>query len=224
MGYKTELHCHSSEVSQCARISVEEIIENYLKEGVSTLVLTNHFSIPTFEHIKDASWREKCDYFLSAYKKAKEIAGDKMTILLGMEFRNIYSDNDYLIYGMTEEFIYKHNTEEKNLIDMHLKEVATLAREEGMLVFQAHPFRNGMTVINPKYLDGIEVNNGHRRHDSRNDIAALWADKFSLLRCGGSDCHEVGDEAYVLLVTDKKIKTNKQLIKAVKSEIVLDCK
>lgn len=224
MKYKTELHCHSAEVSKCARITMEEILENYQKEGVSTLVVTNHYSPQTFDHMTDASWKEKNDYFLSAYHKAKELAGDKMTILLGMEFRNIYSDNDYLIYGVTEEFLYKYSTDEQNFIDMHLKDVADLARQNGMLVFQAHPFRNGMTVINPSYLDGIETLNGHQRHDSRNDIASMWADKFNLLRCGGSDCHEVGDEAFVSLVTDTKIETNEQLVEVLKSGITLECK
>lgn len=36
---------------------------------------------------------------------------------------------------------------------------------------QAHPFRNGLKIVDPKHLDGIETYNGNPRHDSRNEIA-----------------------------------------------------
>ena len=222
MSCKTELHCHSAEVSKCSHLSVESIVETYVAKGISSLVLTNHYSPHTFSHMSDASWKEKNDFYVSAYHKAVEAANGRINILLGMEFRNIYSDNDYLIYGMTEEFIYKYSNDEKNLIEMHIKDVSKLVREHGMLFFQAHPFRNGMTVINPSYLDGIEVYNGHPRHDSRNDIASMWADKFNLLRCGGSDCHDAGDESTVSLVTDEIIDSNEALIAALKSGAALE--
>lgn len=50
------------------------------------------------------------------------------------------------------------------------------------MIYQAHPFRFGMKITNVKYLDGIEVCNRNIEHDSHNDIAALWAEKFGLKR------------------------------------------
>lgn len=213
MKFKTELHSHSSEVSQCAFISTADLVEAYIKKGYHSLVITNHYSIHSFEHLSDASWSEKNDLFLSAYKIAQEAAKGRINILLGMEYRNLYTANDYLVYGVTEEFIRTYSyDDEHNFLKMHLKDFVKLAHDNGMLVFQAHPFRNSMEIVNPSYLDGIEILNGHVRHDSRNDIAAMWAKKHNLLTCGGSDCHYAGEEATVVMLTDFPIENNEQLL------------
>lgn len=218
MQYKAELHAHTSDVSKCSRVTTADVVEEYIQRGYHTLVITNHYSIHTFEHMPNASWAEKNKHYISAYKLAKKVAKGRINVLLGMEYRNCYSSNDYLVYGVSEEFIMKHSCDdEHNFISMHLKEFVTLAHENGMLVFQAHPFRNGMQIIKPSYLDGIETLNGHLRHDSRNDIAAMWAKKYDLLSCGGSDCHYAGEFGTVAMLTDKCIKTNAQLVKELKN-------
>ena len=217
--FKTELHCHTKEVSQCSHVSTADAVELYIEKGFSTLVITNHYSQYTVGFADELSWKEKNEGFLSAYEIAKSVARGRINILLGMEFRNIYSINDYLVYGVTEEFIMKYGCDENNLfLNMHLKDFCNLAHDNNMLVYQAHPFRNGMTVINPGHLDGIEILNGHRRHDSRNDIAKLWAKKHNLLTCGGSDFHEKGDEGTVSLLTSNVITDNDSLLKALRSK------
>lgn len=220
MKFKTELHCHSANVSACASISDEELVSCYEKNGYNTIVLTNHYSVYTFERLHDASWEEKNTFFINGYKSLLKEAKGRISILLGMEYRNIYTANDYLVYGMTEEFIRQHNRDdEHNLLNMHLKEFVSLAHENNMLVFQAHPFRDGMTVVNPSKTDGIEILNGHAGHDSRNDIASAWAKKYDLLTCGGSDCHFVGDEARVALITDEKITNSEKLVEILKTNV-----
>ena len=66
-----------------------------------------------------------------------------------------------------------------------------IAKENNLAIFQAHPFRNGMFVKEPGIVDGIEVYNGHGNHDSRNDIAVMWAEKFGFRKLSGSDFHGV---------------------------------
>ena len=213
--YKTELHCHTSEVSKCSDTSTADVVEEYIRLGYSTLVITNHYSKYTVGFSEDISWDEKNDIFLSSYKIAKECAKGRINILLGMEFRNRYSDNDYLVYGVTEEFIKKHSCdEEHSFLNMHLKDFCNLAHKYNMLVFQAHPFRDGMLIVDPSHLDGIEILNGHKRNDSRNDVAKLWAKKYSLLTVGGSDAHQFGDHGTVALLTSKPITDNESLLKA----------
>ena len=41
MEYKYEIHCHTKEVSRCAQISVEKLIEKYKEAGYSGIVLTD---------------------------------------------------------------------------------------------------------------------------------------------------------------------------------------
>ena len=42
MKFKTDLHIHTSDVSKCAHISTDEVVEFYIKKGYSTIVITNH--------------------------------------------------------------------------------------------------------------------------------------------------------------------------------------
>lgn len=222
MNYKSDLHCHINGVSRCADLPLEEMIETYIKKGYSTMVVTDHFSPATFEIKRELSWSEKCEFYLSGYRRAKEIADGRINILLGMEYRNIYTSNDYLVYGVTEGFIKENNTsDDNNFISMHLKEFTELCHANGMLIYQAHPFRDGMTVIKPGRLDGIEVANCHVGHDSRNDIAMLWAEKYGYMVCGGSDCHHRGGEGLGGIITETEIKTNDDLLKALKGDVRL---
>lgn len=220
MNYKTELHCHSGNISKCATISDSEIVDNYIKKGYSTIVLTNHYSCHTFEDMPDASWKEKNDYFIDGYKSLVKEADGRINIILGMEYRNNYTENDYLVYGITEDFIQKYScNNSNNFLDMHLKQFVGLAHENGILVFQAHPFRNGMTVINPSFIDGVEILNGHEGHDSRNDIASMWAKKYNLLTSGGSDCHYAGAEGKVALITENEITNADELVSVLKTNV-----
>lgn len=220
--YKSDLHCHTIDVSKCADLALEEMIENYVKYGYSTMVITDHFSSATFEDKQELSWSEKCEFYVSGYKRAKKLANGRINVILGMEYRNIYTSNDYLVYGVTEEFLKKYNTsDEYNTLNMHLKDFCSIVHENGMLIYQAHPFRNGMTVLKPGYTDGIETLNAHKGHDSRNDVAKLWAKKYNLLECGGSDCHHRGGEGRGGIITNFEIKSNSDLIKALKGEFSL---
>lgn len=222
MNYKSDLHCHTIDVSKCADLPLEEMVENYIALGYSTMVITDHFSPSTFEDMPHLDWNEKCDFYLSGYKRAKKLADGRINVLLGMEYRNIYSPNDYLVYGMTEEFMKKYNADnDNNILNMHLKEFVSALHDAGMLIYQAHPFRNGLTVLKPGRTDGIETLNAHKGHDSRNDIAALWAKKYNLMTCGGSDCHHRGGEGRGGIITDFEIKTNDDLLRALKGEVNL---
>ncbi len=124
-------------------------------------------------------------------RAAKAAAGNRLTVILGMELTFYENDNDYLVYGMTEDFIRQY----PNMMELGLERFCALAHENGMVIFQAHPFRNRMTVMPPGLLDGVEVYNGNPRHDSRNDIARMWAEKYEKKMSSGSDYHQSEDLA-----------------------------
>jgi len=217
LSYKTETHCHTAEVSCCAHLDAAEQIKAYIDCGYSTVVITDHFSDSTFENI-DGNWQDKVNHFLKGYKNALKAANGQIEVLLGMELRNVYNMNDYLVFGVTEEFLLKHNNEDSNLLEMPIAEFSQLAHENGLLLFQAHPFRNHMTITDHNLLDGVEVYNGCVRHSSRNDICEMWADKYSLLKSSGSDAHQVGDWGRGGFATDEKITNNEQLVSAMKQQ------
>ena len=215
--FKTELHSHTAETSNCGHAAASELVEAYIKNGYKTVVITDHLSTHTYfkYDYNSMSWDEKIDIFILGYKAALEAASGRINILFGMELRFDSSDspNDYLVFGIDEDFLRKNN----NLIDMNIKSFSKLAHENGLMIFQAHPFRNDMTIINPKYLDGIEVYNGCVRHNSNNDFAEIWANKFNLKKSSGSDFHQLGDEARAGIITKTEIKTNEDLLNILSS-------
>ena len=228
MKFKTELHCHSGDVSNCGKENAEYIVSRYLEAGYTSLVVANHMSYYTFvgsrnkypEYLektgKADSWQSKIDFFMTGYHNLVKAADGRLNIILGMEFRdfNPKVENDYLVFGVTEEWL---RASEK-ITQMNIKEMSAYLHESGMLIYQAHPFRNGMTVIDPKYLDGIEVFNGHHLHSSRNRIATLWADIHGLKRTSGTDFHESRHYCCGGILTDFPIETVDQLVTVLKEE------
>lgn len=102
-------------------------------------------------------------------------------------------------------------------MDMKVSEVADAVRSYGGLFFQAHPFRNSMRITKPDILDGIEVYNGHIGHDSRNDIANLWADKFGFIKISGSDYHHDTSVIGAGILTAEPVTNVTQLVSILKS-------
>ncbi len=212
-----EMHFHTKNTSNCANVKAEVAVEEYIKAGYNGIVVTDHLSPSTYMKYgrELLPWKKKVDFFLRGYKAAKETANGRIPVLLGMElrFRTSEGDNDYLVYGITEEFLY--NTPE--LLNMNIRTFYKEAQENGFLVFQAHPFRVGMKVTNPKFLDGIEIFNGNPRHNSSNDIAEMWAKKYDLLVTSGSDYHEIEDLGTGGILFDHEIKDNIALVEVLKS-------
>jgi len=211
--FKTELHCHSLEISECARVNSNDIVRKFTEAGYNTLVLSNHFSYTTMQYHKSQSWEEFVEKFVGAYETLKEAAKGKLNILLGAELRFKANLNDYLLFGITKQFLLDH----PEIFDLNPEKFHALAKENGILFVQAHPFRNSMTVINPCHLDGVEVFNGHFGHDSRNDIANAWADKFGLIKTSGTDYHYDSSPANGGIFTDEEITSMPQLVEILKS-------
>ena len=214
MSYQYELHCHTAPVSRCAETSPEEAARLYIEAGYDGVVVTDHMNRYTFRALPDGmSWEEQVAHFLSGWRRFREAAGEKLTVLLGMELRFDENDNDYLVYGIDEEFLFAY----PDLMEMRPVSFSFLARENGLLFYQAHPFRDGMTVVYPELLDGIESYNGHPGHESRNDIASIWARKYDLLQISGSDFHFPDACGCGGIRTEKPIRDNRDLIAALRA-------
>jgi histidinol phosphatase-like PHP family hydrolase len=212
------MHFHTKNTSNCAEVPAEIAVEEYINAGYDGIVVTDHLSTSTYMKYgrELLPWKKKVDFFLRGYKSAVKTANGRIPVLLGMElrFRTSEGDNDYLVYGITEEFLYSH----PDLLNMNSRTFYELAKDNNLLVFQAHPFRVGMKVTNPKYLDGVEIFNGNPRHNSSNDIAEMWAKKYDLMVTSGSDYHEIGDLGSGGIWFDKEITDNKTLVEELKEQ------
>lgn len=218
MKFKTELHCHTAPVSACADITPCEVVEKMLRCGYTSVTLTNHLSRHTY-HSKKArytgseDWQEKLDYYFSGIEALREAAGDRLHVLFGVEICLDGTQTDYLVHGLDEAFYRAH----PDILQLNVEALSALVHEAGGLIYQAHPFRNHIAITPPELLDGIEVKNAHPLHDSRNDIAAAWAEKFSLRGIAGSDLHHPYHDPTSGIVTDTPIETNAQLLAVLKS-------
>lgn len=218
--YKTELHTHTSETSNCGHTSAADLVEAYIKEGYSTVVISDHLSTHTYYKYdyNNMSWDEKIDVFVKGYKAALEASKGRINVLFGMEMRfdedlTEHDLNDYLVFGVTEEFLRSNG----DLINMRIETFSELAHKNGLLVYQAHPFRKDMKRVNPALLDGAEIYNGCPRHNSYNDLAEQWAKENGLKGTSGSDFHELEDVAHGGIITDTEIKTNDDLLEILRS-------
>jgi len=208
MSYKLELHCHSRDISGCSSADADTIVKKYMEAGYSGVVLMNHLGI----HGPD--WQEKVDRYINGHNKLVAAAeGKDFDVIFGAEVRFPENSNDYLVYGLTEKFLRDIEAE----FPMGIGKFSELAREAGMLVVQAHPFRFGMTVTNPRHLDGIEVYNGHWGHNSNNDIAALWAQQYGKIKTAGSDFHDPEQPITAGIITEERVTDLEKLVATLRS-------
>ncbi|MBR6729124.1 MAG: PHP domain-containing protein [Clostridia bacterium] len=211
-GFKTELHCHTIESSICGKVEAKEVVKAYIEAGYSTLVITDHYGE---RHIGRHGEVDEVEHFLQGYRAAKQAAGGKINIILGMEISLAqHSFNDYLIYGDVEAALSAH----PDLYQFDLPEFCDFAHKNNLVVYQAHPFRNKITVVDPAPLDGIEVFNSHPRHDSRNNIASDWAAHFKKRAIAGSDAHQMPDIARSGIIAETEITNEKELLSVLKKE------
>ena len=190
MAYLFDTHVHTSETSNCGEVAAADVVKRYIDLGYDGICITDHMNGSTSKRFPGTN-KDLADGFLKGYRAAKEAAGDKLKVILGMEIRFPGYGNDYLVFGLDEEFIYNHNMNGFKSIE----EFSEFAKENNLIVYQAHPFREDMTIIDWNLVDGIEVYNGHGGHDSSNEFALAWAKKRGKRMSSGSDFHrETGME------------------------------
>lgn len=212
--YKYELHCHTSNVSRCAYSSADEAVKFYKEKGYDGIVITDHYSPQTFLFRMAIRPHKYIDMYTKGYRRAKELAGDDFTVLLGCEVRFFFTIDDFLIYGLDEDFLKNSG----NLMAKYLKELFRLCESKGLLLLEAHPFRELRFRHNPEYLHGCEVFNGKDAGKAANIKAKKWAkdNKFAVTVSGG-DFHDHRNTVPGGIITDEPIKTNEDLLKILRA-------
>ena len=188
-----DLHIHTKEASGCGETYAADIVERYKGLGYDGIVITDHMSAGNFRHL-GSNYSEQLENFLKGYYAAKAFEDENFTVILGMELRFLENDNDYLVYGIDEDFLRSRDLTQFETPEDFLP----VAKENNLAIFQAHPFRDGMTVLNPTILDGVEVYNLHPSHNSRVAVAAKEAELMQGIIVGGTDYHYAGDAGLCL--------------------------
>lgn len=151
---RLEMHAHDCEVSPCAVIKAKELVDGYKEAGYDGIVITNHFD-KGIMHLWGETTEEHYQTYLRGYELAKE-EGERvgLRVILGMEIRLECGPEDYLVYGVTKDFIREH----MDICGCSLQELYEICEENGCVLIQAHPFREYCQIQNPKYLHGVERN------------------------------------------------------------------
>ena len=169
--FKAELHAHALPISRCSEFVPEALARVYGAVGVDTLVLTNHF---TPAQVDERSREELTEAYWNCFEEVAQAAKKEgFRAIFAMEIRFRQNNNDYLLYGITREDLPFLYDAVKNGMDVD--EFYRVFHSDRVLIFQAHPYRNGCEPAASESIDGIEVFNMHPGHNSRVAFAARRA-------------------------------------------------
>ncbi len=215
--FKYELHAHSSPCSNGGD-RIENHIESLRKKGFSGLVITNHFYQGDTKIDRRLPWADFVDAYKEDYERGKKLARlYDFDVLFGIE-EHIGDGREILIYGITPDFLYmhpelKHGTATEWIAEVH---------RAGGLVFQAHPFRDRWYIAKPyamdelPLLDGIEVYNAGNSEEE-NAKAEMLAKEKGLKCTAGSDAHGSLSAGRAGIISNVRLRTEKELVSCLKS-------
>lgn len=196
--YRIEMHAHTKPESACSQIPPKDMAEIYHKLGYDAIAITNHF-IYNYNLYERFPKEEALKKYLFGFEETKkEAAKYGICAILGAELRFTESFNDYLIYGINEELL----AEIYELLPYGLENFRKKFDMRKSILIQAHPFRDGMELVNPELLDGMETFNMHLGHNSRVSRAVRYAAENGLdTTLAGTDFHEYGREGAAAIRT-----------------------
>lgn len=190
--YQFEMHCHTAETSPCGILKAAEVADALKAAGYRGAFITDHFYSRFFEKrgIAGLPWEQQAERYLAGYRAAKR-RGDEigLMVLLGLEVQPEDTPFEFLVYGPDEQFIYTHGP----FYRLTTRALYALMHAHGFLVFQAHPYRFGLSPDDPAHFDGIEIVNAQPRNRSHNKRALDFAFTHDVMLVGGGDVHMIGD-------------------------------
>ena len=213
--YKYEMHCHTSEVSRCGRISGADLADFYKSMGYSGIVVTDHFFNGNTTVPKELSWTDRINLFFAGYESAKK-RGEEIGLSVFFGWENSYfTGMDFITYGLDKNWLI----ENKDCDMLPPKQYLELARSSGGYTVHAHPFREAdyidMIRLLPRDVDAVETINANRT-DFENHMADYYADSYGLIKCCGSDNHRGKQARIAALELDFEAKSIEEIITAIK--------
>ena len=187
MPFLYETHMHTCLASKCGRSTGKEHAQYYKEIGFTGIIMTDHFFGGNTAVDRELSWEERIDLFWHGYEDAKE-EGDRIGLDVFFGLEQNYRGDEYLIYGLTKEYMKAHPEMEHWTRRQQLEEV----HKAGGCVIQAHPFRirgyMDKIRLGLHFCDGIEAANAGNMpvDDAR---AIRYGREYGLVMTAGSDNH-----------------------------------
>jgi len=219
--YKYQMHIHTSPCSACGRMSPAELCEALYENGYQGTVLTNHFyhGNSGIDRSEDTTWEE----FVSAYEKdylecLEEAKKYDLDIIFGIE-EAVVPGLEVLCYGITPKILYDN----PQLRNCGVEEFTKTLRKYGVVLIQAHPFREAFYIPNPghlpiEYIDGVEIYNKGNSTDEMNQKALDFANENPhLIKTSSADAHSVDRVMFGGIMTNTRIKSSQELAEVLRN-------
>ncbi len=224
--YQYETHCHTAESSPCGILTAAEVVDGLKKAGYRGTFITDHFYSRFFEGQCAAKlpWEQKVQMYLAGYRAAKK-RGDEvgLKVFLGLEVQPEDTPFEFLVFGPDERFII----EQGPFYRLTTPRLYELMHVHGFLVFQAHPYRYGLSPDDPGNYDGIEIVNTQPRNKSHNKRALRFAFSYDIMIIAGSDIHmeaDIGRGGIMLPDSIESVRDFIEYMKEVRTpELVVTC-
>ena len=203
MPFLYETHMHTCQASACGVSTGKDHVHFYRDAGYAGIIMTDHFFRGNTAVDRRLPWKDRIDWFWSGYEDAKA-EGDKagLDVFFGLEQN--FAGDEYLIYGLTKEYMKEHPEMEHWTRRQQLEEV----HRAGGCVIQAHPFRirgyMDRIRIGTAFCDGIEAANAG--NDPLDDARACRMGRtMGLVMTAGSDNHRSPIPEPYGVVLEKKL-------------------
>ncbi len=194
--YLYETHMHTSNGSACANNTGREMAHALKEAGYAGSFVTDHNWGGNTCVDRSLPWKEWCHQFFEGYRQMKE-EGEKIGLQVFPGWEAGYSGPEFLIYGMTPEWLAEH----EEMREASISEQYKLIHEAGGIVIQAHPYREAWYIdeikLFPDDVDGCEMFNAthvtplsqsHHGEDY-NPKAVAYAKEHNFPGTAGSDIH-----------------------------------
>ncbi len=210
---KVETHCHSGG-SWCATCDLDGLFSDYKRAGYGGVVITNHYSYAEYKRLGFETEREYAKYFLELIDKATLVGKNYgMKVFYGIEVRLNACGTEYVLYGFTKDFLLDN----ANIYEFTQEQLFKISNSFGILMYQSHPFREGVKVGNPKFMHGAEYFNGHYDHVNNNSLARKFCEDNNLIKMSGTDFHDKDQPITAGIYIPESINDSFELTEYVKS-------
>ena len=215
MPFLYETHMHTCLASACGKSTGKEHARFYKAAGFTGIIMTDHFFGGNTAIDRSLPWEERIDLFWRGYEDAKE-EGDRIGLDVFFGLEQNFSGDEYLVYGLTKEYMKAHPEMERWTRRQQLEEV----HRAGGCVIQAHPFRirgymNSIRV-GTLFCDGIEAAN--RGNEAIDDSRAYRMGKSeNLVMTAGSDNHNSPIDGPYGVELEKRLTTISDYVKIIRN-------
>ena len=195
MAFLYETHMHTCQVSACGVSTGKEHVHFYRDAGYTGIIMTDHFFRGNTAVDRELPWKDRINWLWSGYEDAKA-EGDKVGLDVFFGLEQNFAGDEYLVYGLTKEYMMEHPEMEHWTRRQQLEEV----HRAGGCVIQAHPFRirgyMDRIRIGTAYSDGIEAANaGNEPLDKHQDRAVVHKRRAKRAGSENSEALQKADQA-----------------------------